>query len=179
MAFHPGVKAMAMNRYLVSSSVEFSKIKQVLRRQTVTQIWVSVFIPNSGRESLSYLLFLLWFTNFLALIFVLLCLLSFFFPSSLLTYIFQSIRELFVTQNISSQSCRCGSVVMNPTSNHEDSGSIPGFTQGMKGSDIVMSCGVGYRCGLGPRLLWLWCRLAAVAPIHSLAWNFHMPGVRP
>ena len=34
-----------------------------------------------------------------------------------------------------------------------------------------MSCGVGRRCGLDPRLLWLWCRLAAVALIQSLAWE--------
>ena len=34
-----------------------------------------------------------------------------------------------------------------------------------------MNCGVGHRCGLDPSLLWLWCRLAAVAPIGSLAWE--------
>ena len=34
-----------------------------------------------------------------------------------------------------------------------------------------MSCGVGRRCGLDLVLLWLWCRLAAVAPICSLAWE--------
>ena len=28
-----------------------------------------------------------------------------------------------------------------------------------------MSCGVGHRCGLDPALLWLWCRLAALALI--------------
>ena len=32
-----------------------------------------------------------------------------------------------------------------------------------------MSCGVGCRCGSNPALLWLWCRLAAVAPIRPLA----------
>ena len=32
-------------------------------------------------------------------------------------------------------------------------------------------CGVGRRQGLDPTLLWLWCRLAAVAPIGSLAWE--------
>ena len=32
-----------------------------------------------------------------------------------------------------------------------------------------MSCGVGCRHGLGPVLLWLWCRLAATAPIQPLA----------
>ena len=44
---------------------------------------------------------------------------------------------------------------MNPTRNHEAVGSIPGLTQWVK--DLV--------------LLWLWCRLAAVAPIRPLAWE--------
>ena len=34
-----------------------------------------------------------------------------------------------------------------------------------------MSCGVGYRPGLDPELLWLWCRPAAAAPIPPLAWE--------
>ena len=34
-----------------------------------------------------------------------------------------------------------------------------------------MSCGVGHRCGLDLALLWLWCRLAATAPIQPLAWE--------
>ena len=34
-----------------------------------------------------------------------------------------------------------------------------------------MSCGVGHRYSSDPILLWLWCRLAAAAPIHSLAWK--------
>ena len=34
-----------------------------------------------------------------------------------------------------------------------------------------MSCGVGRRHGSDPQLLWLWCRLAAVAPIRPLAWE--------
>ena len=34
-----------------------------------------------------------------------------------------------------------------------------------------MSCGVGHRCDLGPVLLWLWLRLAAMAPIRPLAWE--------
>ena len=34
-----------------------------------------------------------------------------------------------------------------------------------------MSCSVGYRFGLDPVLLWLWCRLAVVAPIRPLAWE--------
>ena len=34
-----------------------------------------------------------------------------------------------------------------------------------------MSCGVGGRRGSDPALLWLWCRLAATAPIRPLAWE--------
>ena len=34
-----------------------------------------------------------------------------------------------------------------------------------------MSCAVGCRHGLDPALLWLWCRLAATAPIRPLAWE--------
>ena len=34
-----------------------------------------------------------------------------------------------------------------------------------------MSCGVGHRCSLDSELLWLWCRLAAVALIGPLAWE--------
>ena len=37
------------------------------------------------------------------------------------------------------------------------------------GSSIAVSCGVGCRHGLDPALLWLWCRLAATAPIGPLA----------
>jgi len=54
-------------------------------------------------------------------------------------------------------STHCGAVEMkmNPTSIHEDVGSNPGLTQW-----------VG-----DPVLLWLWYRLAAVAPIEALAWQ--------
>ena len=34
-----------------------------------------------------------------------------------------------------------------------------------------MSCGVGHRRGSDPMLLWLWYRLAAVAPTRPLAWE--------
>ena len=34
-----------------------------------------------------------------------------------------------------------------------------------------MSYGIGRRCGLDPALLWLWCRLAAVAWLGPLAWE--------
>ena len=35
-----------------------------------------------------------------------------------------------------------------------------------------MSCGIGRRCSSDPTLLWLWCGLAATAPIQPLAWEF-------
>ena len=34
-----------------------------------------------------------------------------------------------------------------------------------------MSCGVGCSHGSDPALLWLWRRLAAIAPIRPLAWE--------
>ena len=40
-----------------------------------------------------------------------------------------------------------------------------------QGFRIAMSCGVGHRCTLDPVLLWLWCRLAALALIQLLAWE--------
>ena len=34
-----------------------------------------------------------------------------------------------------------------------------------------MSCGIGHRCVSDPKLLWLWRRLVATAPIGPLAWE--------
>ena len=59
----------------------------------------------------------------------------------------------------------------NPTRNHEVAGSIPGLCSVGGGSGIAMSCVVGQRCGSDLALLWLWCRLAATAPIGPLAWE--------
>ena len=60
-------------------------------------------------------------------------------------------------------SSHLGAVETNPTSNHEDAGSILGL------SGIATSCGVGHRCGSDLALLWCWCKPAAEAPIGPLA----------
>ena len=39
------------------------------------------------------------------------------------------------------------------------------------GSNVAMICAVGCRCDSDPPLLWLWCRMAAVALIQTLAWE--------
>ena len=36
---------------------------------------------------------------------------------------------------------------------------------------MIWLCGIGYRCGLGLVLLWLWCRLGGAALILLLAWE--------
>ena len=74
-------------------------------------------------------------------------------------------RGTFKPKNGSS--CR-GAAETNLTRNHEVAGWIPGLTQG---SRVVVSCGVGRRCGSDPTWLWLWCRLAATAPIQPLTWE--------
>ena len=61
--------------------------------------------------------------------------------------------------------------LMNPTRNHEAVGSIPGLTQWVMDPVLPVSYGVGCRRGLDLTLLWLWCRLATVAPIQPLAWE--------
>ena len=53
----------------------------------------------------------------------------------------------------------------NLTGIREDTGSIPALSQ------WVEDPGVGHRHGSDPALLWLWCRPAASAVIHLLAWE--------
>ena len=52
-------------------------------------------------------------------------------------------------------SSHCGSAVMNPTSIHEDAGSIPDFTQWVN-DRVAVNCDIGHRHSLDPALLWLW-----------------------
>ena len=64
-----------------------------------------------------------------------------------------------------------GAAEINLTSNHEVAGFDPWPRSVGEGSHVAMSCGVGCRCGSDLIWLWLWYRLAAVAPIGPLAWE--------
>ena len=66
-----------------------------------------------------------------------------------------AVGKLFSHKNKLLKSSRCGAAETNPTRNHGVAGSIPGLAQWFR--DLA--------------LLWLWCRLAPVAPIKTLAWE--------
>ena len=59
----------------------------------------------------------------------------------------------------------------NPAQNLVVAGLIPDLAQWVKDPVLLVSCGVGGRCGLDPTLLWLWCRPAATGLIRPLAWD--------
>ena len=82
---------------------------------------------------------------------------------------------LFLGTNASSipyiWSCLCGSVVMNPTSIHEDRGLIPGLDQWIRELVLLWSVVLVTDMAQIPELPWLWHRLAFTALIQPLAWE--------
>ena len=66
-------------------------------------------------------------------------------------------------------SSHCGSVVMNPTSIHEEGSLILGPAQWVKDTALLWAAAQVEDCSSEPELLWLWYRLAAAALIRPLA----------
>ena len=71
-----------------------------------------------------------------------------------------------------------GTKEMNLTRNHEIVGLIPGLAQWVKDLGNPWA-GVVCRHSSDLTLLWLWCRLAALAQIGPLAWEPPLPRVHP
>ena len=84
----------------------------------------------------------------------------------LLTITFHQVTVMMQCQHqrYQLQSSHCGSVVTNPATIYEDVGSIPVLTQWVK--DLVLLWAVVQVAGgSNPKLLWLWHRPAAAAPM--------------
>ena len=64
-----------------------------------------------------------------------------------------------------------GSAETSLTSIHEDAVRSLALLSGSGICHCRELYGVGQRHGLDSELLWLWCRLAAVAPVRLLAWG--------
>ena len=83
----------------------------------------------------------------------------------------ESRKSLKTLGKNTAMSSYCGSVVMNPTSMHEDLGSIPVLTQWAKDLELLSGAADGSRCGSDLVWLWLWRSLVATALLRPLAWE--------